>query len=131
MITFLKGVLVESLPNRAAIDVNGVGYEVLIPLSSYDRLPEVGKPVQILTHLHVRETEHTLYGFGTAEERDLFRLLIGVSGVGPKVAVAILDTMSGDDLKRAVVADDVAALTAVPGVLINTAGIAPPYMDDP
>ena len=122
MITFLKGVLVESLPNRAAIDVNGVGYEVLIPLSSYDRLPEVGKPVQILTHLHIRENEHTLYGFGTAEERDLFRLLIGrVSGVGPKVAMGILGGMGVMQFKACVVNADLAAISKIKGLGKKTA----------
>ena len=122
MITFLKGILVESLPNRAAIDVNGVGYEVLIPLSSYDRLPEVGKPVQILTHLHVRETEHTLYGFGTAEERDLFRLLIGrVTGVGPKVAMSVLGGMGVMQFKACVVNGDLTAIAKIKGLGKKTA----------
>ncbi|MFT5109791.1 MAG: Holliday junction DNA helicase RuvA [Verrucomicrobiales bacterium] len=122
MITFLKGVLVESLPNRAAIDVNGVGYEVLIPLSSYDRLPEVGKPVQILTHLHIRENEHTLFGFGTAEERDLFRLLIGrVSGVGPKVAMSVLGGMGVMAFKACVVNGDLTAIAKIKGLGKKTA----------
>lgn len=122
MITFLKGVLVESLPNRAAIDVNGVGYEVLIPLSSYDRLPEVGKPVQILTYLHIRENEHTLYGFGTAEERDLFRLLIGrVSGVGPKVAMSVLGGMGVVQFKACVVNADLVSIAKIKGLGKKTA----------
>lgn len=122
MITFLKGVLVESLPNRAAIDVNGVGYEVLIPLSSYDRLPEVGQPVQILTHFHVRENEQTLYGFGTAEERDLFRLLIGrVSGVGPKVAMSVLSGMGVMQFKSCVVNGDLTSIAKIKGLGKKTA----------
>ena len=122
MITFLKGVLVESLPNRAAIDVNGVGYEVLIPLSSYDRLPEVGKPVQILTYLHIRENEHTLYGFGTADERDLFRLLIGrVSGVGPKVAMSVLGGMGVVQFKACVVNGDLVSIAKIKGLGKKTA----------
>ncbi len=122
MITFLKGVLVESLPNRAAIDVNGVGYEVLIPLSSYDRLPEIGKAVQILTHLHVRENEQTLYGFGTAEERDLFRLLIGrVTGVGPKVAMSVLGGMGVMQFKAYVVNGDLTSIAKIKGLGKKTA----------
>ncbi|MBA3387070.1 MAG: Holliday junction branch migration protein RuvA, partial [Chthoniobacterales bacterium] len=88
MITFLAGKLAAALPTQATLDVNGVGYEVLIPLSSYDRLPAVGQAVQILTHLHVREDAHILYGFMSPAERDLFRLLVNnVSGIGPKLAL--------------------------------------------
>ncbi len=84
MITFLHGRLVETLPTQATVDVNGVGYEVLIPLSSYDRLPPPGGAVRLLTHLSIREDAHVLYGFVPAAERDLFRLLINpVSGIGP------------------------------------------------
>ena len=75
MITFLDGKLVSALPTQATVDVNGVGYEVFIPLSSYDKLPAVGQPIYILTHLAVREDAHILYGFMTPPERDLFRLL--------------------------------------------------------
>lgn len=122
MITFLKGVLVESLPNRIAIDVHGVGYEVHIPLSSYDRLPEVGQPVQILTYLHIRENEHTLFGFGTADERDLFRLLISrVSGVGPKVAMSVLGGMGVMAFKACVVNGDLASIAKIKGLGKKTA----------
>ncbi len=76
MITFLDGKLVSALPTQATVDVNGVGYEVFIPLSSYDKLPGVGQPIRILTHLAVREDAHILYGFMTVPERDLFRLLV-------------------------------------------------------
>src|SRR5881398_124304 len=82
MITFLDGKLVSALPTQAIVDVGGVGYEVFIPLASYDKLPAVGQPVRILTHLHVREDAHVLYGFMTPSERDLFRLLVNnVSGM--------------------------------------------------
>ena len=85
MITFLQGRLVEALPTQVVVDVNGVGYEALIPLSSFDKLPAPGQPVKLLTQLIVREDAHTLYGFMSAAERDLFRLLINsVSGIGPK-----------------------------------------------
>ncbi|MGI9244871.1 MAG: Holliday junction branch migration protein RuvA [Verrucomicrobiales bacterium] len=122
MITFLKGVLVESLPNRIAIDVQGVGYEVHIPLSSYDRLPELRQPVEILTYLHIRENDHTLYGFGTAEERDLFQLLISrVSGVGPKVAMSVLGGMGVMAFKACVVNGDLASIAKIKGLGKKTA----------
>jgi Holliday junction DNA helicase RuvA len=117
VITFLEGRLANALPTQATIDVNGVGYEVLIPLSSYDKLPAVGQPVRILTHLHVREDAHVLYGFMTAAERDLFRLLVNnVSGIGPKLALAVLSGMSVTNFKSAVVNSDVAALSRISGL---------------
>ncbi len=122
MITFLNGTLVEALPNRITVDVNGVGYEVLIPLSSYDTLGEAGKPVRILTHLHIRENEHTLYGFATDEERDLFRLLINrVSGIGPKLGMAVLSGMSVTNFKSAVVNNDVPSISKISGLGKKTA----------
>src|SRR5205823_3869636 len=88
MITFLHGKLVEALPTQVTVEVHGVGYEVLIPLSSYDKLPSTGGEVRLLTHLAVREDAQVLYGFMTAAERELFRLLINtVSGIGPKIAL--------------------------------------------
>ncbi|HKI72800.1 MAG TPA: Holliday junction branch migration protein RuvA, partial [Verrucomicrobiae bacterium] len=91
MITFLHGKLVDALPTQVTVDVNGVGYEALIPLSSYDKLPSPGQEVKLLTHLAVREDAHVLYGFMTTAERELFRLLINtVSGIGPKIALNIL-----------------------------------------
>ena len=91
MITHVAGKLTAALPTQAIVDVNGVGYELLIPLSSYDRLPAIGQSVQVLTHLHVREDAHVLYGFMSTAERDLFRLLVNnVSGIGPKLAIVAL-----------------------------------------
>src|SRR3712207_691811 len=114
MITFLAGKLAAALPTQAIVDVNGVGYEVLIPLSSYDRLPAVGQPVNVLTHLHVREDAHLLYGFMSAAERDLFRLLVNnVSGIGPKLALAVLSGMSVGNFKSAVVNNDVSSLAKI------------------
>ncbi len=122
MITFLDGKLVTALPTQAIVDVSGVGYEVLIPLSSYDKLPAVGQPVRILTHLHVREDAHILYGFMTAPERDLFRLLVNnVSGIGPKLGLAVLSGMSVTNFKSAVVNSDVAALSKISGLGKKTA----------
>ena len=86
MIAFVRGKLAESLPNQVTVDVNGVGYQAFVPLSTFDKLPHPGTEVKLLTHYHVTERDHVLYGFQTAEERDLFRLLIDrVSGIGLKL----------------------------------------------
>jgi Holliday junction DNA helicase RuvA len=122
MITFLKGTLVESLPNRAIVEVGGIGYEVMIPISTYDRLPEQGEAVHLLTHFHVREQEQSLYGFASGDERDLFRLLIQrVSGIGPKLGMAVLSGMSVSQFKSAVVNGDTAAISKISGVGKKTA----------
>ena len=122
MITFLDGKLVSALPTQATVDVNGVGYEVFIPLSSYDKLPVVGQPIRILTHLAVREDAHILYGFMSAAERDLFRLLVNnVSGIGPKLALAVLSGMSVTNFKTAVVNSDIAAISKISGLGKKTA----------
>jgi Holliday junction DNA helicase RuvA len=122
MITFLDGKLVGALPTQAIVDVGGVGYEVFIPLSSYDKVPAVGQPIRILTHLVVREDAHVLYGFMSVAERDLFRLLVNnVSGIGPKLALAVLSGMSVTNFKSAVVNSDVAALAKISGLGKKTA----------
>jgi Holliday junction DNA helicase RuvA len=122
MITFLDGKLISALPTQAIVDVSGVGYEVFIPLSSYDKLPAAGQSLRILTHLHVREDAHVLYGFMSAAERDLFRLLVNnVSGIGPKLALAVLSGMSVSNFKSAVVNSDVATLAKISGLGKKTA----------
>lgn len=122
MITFLHGILIESWPNRLVVDVNGIGYEVWIPLGAGEALGQMGDRVRVLTHQHIREQEHTLYGFATEDQRDLFRLLINrVSGVGPKVAMSILGGMSAADFKAAVVAGDIALLARIKGLGKKTA----------
>lgn len=122
MITFIEGKLTAALPTQAIVNVGGIGYEVLIPLSSYDKLPAVGQAVQILTHLHVREDAHLLYGFMTVAERDLFRLLVNhVSGIGPKLALAVLSGMSVSNFKSAVVNADIATLSKISGLGKKTA----------
>jgi holliday junction DNA helicase RuvA len=122
MITFLDGKLVSALPTQATVDVNGVGYEVFIPLSSYDKLPTVGQAIRILTHLAVREDAHILYGFMTVPERDLFRLLVNnVSGIGPKLALAVLSGMSVSNFKTAVVNSDITAISTISGLGKKTA----------
>src|SRR5882757_8418472 len=122
MIAFLEGVLAEALPTQIVVNVHGVGYQVIIPLSSFDRLPAPGASIKILTHLVVREDAHTLYGFFTSGERDLFRLLLHhVTGVGPKLALAVLSGMSVEMFKASVVAGDLAAISRISGVGKKTA----------
>ena len=122
MITFLHGKLVDALPTQVTVDVNGVGYEALIPLSSYDKLPSRGQEVKLLTHLAVREDAHVLYGFMTTAERELFRLLINtVSGIGPKIALNILSGMNARAFRGAVADGDVQALSQISGVGKKTA----------
>ena len=122
MITFLHGKLIEALPTQVVVDVNGVGYEALIPLSSFDKLPQPGSEVKLLTHLVVREDAHVLYGFMSAPERELFRLLINsVSGIGPKTALNILSGMNAVAVRGAVAGSDVKALSQISGVGKKTA----------
>jgi holliday junction DNA helicase RuvA len=112
----LRGTLAATGTETVLIDVGGVGYEIGVAGRTFAELPGIGSEIVLHTHLHVREDQMALYGFTTPDDRDLFRLLLGISGVGPKVALAILATMTSDDLRRVVVSDDVAALTAVPGI---------------
>ena len=122
MITFLEGKLVEALPTQVTVAVHGIGYEVLIPLSSYDKLPPLGGAVKLLTHLAVREDAHVLYGFMTAQERETFRLLINtVSGIGPKIALNVLSGMNVTTFRGAVANGDVKALSQISGVGKKTA----------
>lgn len=122
MITFLHGKLVEALPTQVVVDVHGTGYEALIPLSSFDKLPQPGQEVRLLTHLAIREDAHVLYGFMSSAERDLFRLLIHtVSGIGPKIALNVLSGMNVTALRGAVANGDVKALSQISGVGRKTA----------
>lgn len=122
MINFLHGKLVEALPTQVTVEVHGIGYEVLIPLSSFDKLPQPGAEVKILTHLVVREDAHVLYGFMTAAEREMFRLLVNtVSGIGPKIALNVLSGMNVTALRGAVSNGDVKALSQISGVGKKTA----------
>ncbi len=122
MITFLDGEIVENLPGRLVLNIGGVGYEILVPLSTSDNIPSAGKNIRILTHLHIREQEQTLYGFQTHDERDLFRLLIDrVSGIGPKLGLAVLSAMAVGEFKDAVIRSDIAALSTISGLGKKTA----------
>ncbi len=121
MIGFLHGRVAAKSPPSVTIDVGGVGYELEAPMSTFLQLPAVGQEVRLITHLSVREDAHVLYGFATEEERRLFRGLLKVSGVGPKIALGVLSGMSVQTFERCVVAEDVALLTKVPGVGRKTA----------
>src|SRR6267143_2027387 len=122
MITFLRGKLIEAVPTQVVVEVNGIGYEVLIPLSSFDKLPQKGQEVSLLTHLAVREDAHVLYGFMTVAEREMFRLLINtVSGIGPKIALNILSGINATAFRGAVANGDVKALSQIAGVGKKTA----------
>jgi holliday junction DNA helicase RuvA len=112
----VRGTIARLGTDAVVIDVGGIGYEVAVPVSALVELPGVGEDAVLHTHLHVREDQLALYGFATSDDRDLFRMLLGVSGVGPKVGLAILSTMDADGLRRVVASEDVAALTAVPGI---------------
>ena len=122
MIAFLKGILIEALPTQVVIDVNGVGYEVLIPLSSFEKLPQPGGELTLLTHLASRDDAHILYGFSTETERDLFRQLIRhVTGIGPKIALNVLSGTTPASFRAAVSNGDVKALSGISGVGKKTA----------
>ncbi|RFF28200.1 MULTISPECIES: Holliday junction branch migration protein RuvA [unclassified Wenzhouxiangella] len=121
MIVRLSGTLVSRQPPALVIDVGGIGYEVEAPLNVFDRLPGDGEPVTILTHLVVKEDAHTLYGFLAEADRKLFRELLKVSGIGPRLALAILSGVSGDDFALMVESGDSQALTRLPGIGKKTA----------
>jgi Holliday junction DNA helicase RuvA len=116
MIGRLRGILASRREDIVLVDVAGVGYEAMMTPRDLANLPQVGEEVVVHTHLHVREDVQALYGFGDEESRDLFRRLIGASGVGPKLAMSVLATFTPDDLRIAILNEDVDALTAVPGV---------------
>jgi len=116
MIGRLRGVIADRGYETIVLDVAGVGYLVAVTPRTLTDLPGVGEEVVLHTHLHVREDQLALYGFSSLPDKDLFGLLLGVSGVGPKVAMAILGTMTYEQLSAAVSSDDIAALTAVPGI---------------
>lgn len=121
MIGRLNGLLLESAPPLLLVDCHGVGYEVWAPMSTCFALPPCGQPVTLLTHLAVREDAHQLYGFATAAEREAFRALIRISGVGARMALAVLSGMSVDALAQAIAAQDAALLTRIPGIGKKTA----------
>ena len=121
MIGFVRGKLVVKAPPHLTVDVGGVGYDIEAPMSTFYTLPAMGSEVRLLTHLVVREDAHILYGFGTQEERALFRNLLKVSQIGPKIALAILSGVSVEGFATLVKLQDSAALTKIPGVGRKTA----------
>jgi Holliday junction DNA helicase RuvA len=121
MIANLKGTLIHKQPTLIIVDVQGVGYEVIIPVSTYYELGEVGSPVSLLVYTHVREDALQLYGFHTQREKELFTKLITVAGIGPKLAITILSGLSVTDLVMAIRTNDLAKMVAIPGIGKKTA----------
>lgn len=121
MITFLNGSLVEKQPTRIVMDVGGVGYELFIPLSSYDRLPATGAVCRVLVYDCIREDDHLLFGFMTEQERQMFLMLVSVTGIGPKIAMSALSGMTVREIKAAIVEGDVKRLSSVNGIGKKTA----------
>ena len=121
MIAYLRGVLAEKEVTRVVVECHGVGYEAAIPLSTFDRLPAEGAEVKLYTHHEVREDAQLLFGFATKPERDMFRLVTTVSGVGPKLALAVLSGLTVGDLQLAVSQGDAKRLAAVKGIGKKTA----------
>jgi Holliday junction DNA helicase RuvA len=121
MIALLRGTLVDKRPNRVIVDVAGVGYDVQVPLSTFYVLGEAGADVSLRVHTHVREDVIALFGFASSVELDLFERLIAINGIGPKLALAVLSGIEPADLIKAIRVQDVARLTAIPGVGKKTA----------
>jgi Holliday junction DNA helicase RuvA len=117
----LTGQLIEKRPPTIIVEVHGVGYEVDVPMSTYFQLPAMGSTIALYTHLIVREDAHLLFGFGTDQERQLFRQLLKISGIGARTALSVLSGMSVSELYQAVAAHDVARLTKIPGIGKKTA----------
>jgi Holliday junction DNA helicase RuvA len=121
MIGRLSGTLLEKNPPHLLVDCHGVGYEVAVPMSTFYNLPNLGDKVTLLTHLTIREDAHLLFGFGSAEERNAFKELIKISGIGARTALSILSGMSVADLAQAITLQEAARLTRVPGIGKKTA----------
>lgn len=121
MITHIRGVIVSKLPNLVVVECGGLGYEIGVPLTVSEKLPAVGESVMLLTEFVVREESQALYGFIAAEERALFRRLIKVSGIGAKIALAMMSAMTADELLAAIGTEETARLVAIPGIGAKTA----------
>ena len=116
MISYVRGLLDHKEPNHVIVDVGGMGYEIFIPLSTYRELPPVGDQVKLYTHHHVREDAVNLYGFLSSEEKEVFEMVLSISGVGAKIALSILSFMSVDEFRGAVAQGNMKALTKIPGI---------------
>lgn len=121
MIAFVEGKLEEKSPETVIVNTGGIGYEIKVPLSVFDRLPSLGEPLRLYTYLQIREDFAGLFGFLEREELDFFKLLIGVNSVGPKAALGILSALSVRDLRFAIMAGDAAAIAKAPGIGAKTA----------
>ena len=121
MITFLHGTLVDKTPSVATLDVHGVGYEVFISLGTYDRLPATGSACRLLTYHHIREDAQILFGFAQAEEKSMFERLIGVNGIGPKLALSVLSGLTVAELSMAIAENNVKRISSVHGIGKKTA----------
>lgn len=121
MIASLRGALLEKRPNQIIVDVHGVGYDVVIPISTYSALPDTGAEVSVRVHTHVREDAIALFGFLTTDEKMLFERLISVSGIGPKLGITVLSGLAAADLTNAIRSGDIQKLTRIPGVGKKTA----------
>ena len=121
MLSYIKGILVENTISKAIIDVHGVGYEILIPLSTSSKLPQPGKETILYTTLVVREDSHTIYGFIDKAEKESFHLLLNVNGIGPKTALNLIGHFSSDQLSHAITSNDIALLSKIPGIGKKTA----------
>ena len=121
MIDYVSGSLASKKPTEVVVDVGGIGYRVLIPTSTFERLPEVGEDTKVLTYHHVREDAMTLFGFLSVEERRVFEMMLAVSGIGPKLALAALSALRPSEIRQRVLEGDAAMLTRIPGVGKKTA----------
>ncbi len=121
MIAYIKGSLAETDGDRIVVETGGIGYQIFVPLSVFDRLPARGEQVQIYTYFAVREDAMSLYGFLTRDDREVFRLLLGVNGIGPKAALGVLSTLTPDELRMAVLSGDEKAIAKAPGLGKKTA----------
>lgn len=121
MISYLKGNIIQKFPHQITLDVGGVGYCVLIPLSTYFKLGEVNEPAELFIYTHLTDNSLSLYGFSTNEERDIFMKLISISGIGPKISLNILSGIETSDLEEAIKRNDVTRLTLIPGIGKKTA----------
>ena len=121
MIVTIRGILNLKMPDEIVIEINGLGYACYISTNTYDNLPKLGEEVSLLTYFHVTENSQQLFAFKDATERELFMMLIGVSGIGPKTAIVLLSAVSPDEFKRRLIAGEVSLLTALPGIGPKTA----------
>ena len=121
MISYIKGELIEVLEDRIIIECQGIGYNIFVPMSVLDNLPMIGENIKMHTYMHIREDAMILFGFSNRDDLQVFRLLLAVNGIGPKGAIGILSTMTSDDLRFAVLGDDVQAISKAPGIGAKTA----------